>query len=104
MAWIITSALEPVYVDDPWDNPNYDPRDDSMDCMMCPCTKAECDKRRTCYWDEVWSTEDDDPRWHVTDYWHDSMEHAGWFSEEHDDITDNLSRMIESLAKPVKAE
>lgn len=55
--WIISSALEPVYVDDPWDNPNYDPRTDDMDCMMCPCSLEECDKREVCYWDEVWREE-----------------------------------------------
>ena len=57
--WIISSALEPVYVDDKWDDPNYDPRTDDMDCMMCPCTLEECDKREVCYWDEVWAKDDE---------------------------------------------
>lgn len=60
--WNISSALEPVYVDDPWDNPDYDPRDDSMDCMMCPLTYEECDSRKAmnkvCYWIEEWELED----------------------------------------------
>jgi hypothetical protein len=56
MAWEIRN-FEPVYVDDPQDNPDYDPRTDSMDCMMCPCSFAECDKREICYWDEEWKTE-----------------------------------------------
>ena len=56
MAWEIRN-FEPVYVDDPRDNPDYDPRTGSMDCMMCPCSFAECDKREICYWDEAWKTE-----------------------------------------------
>jgi hypothetical protein len=56
--WTISRGLEPIYVDDPWDNPDYDPRDNDMDCMMCPCTREECDERhgngKGCYWDEVW--------------------------------------------------
>lgn len=54
--WTI-SNFEPIYVEDPWDNPNYDPRSDNMDCMMCPCSFKECDKREVCYWDEVWALE-----------------------------------------------
>ena len=54
--WTI-SNFEPIYVDDPWDNPDYDPRSDSMDCMMCPCSFEECDKRDKCYWDEAWASE-----------------------------------------------
>lgn len=65
MAWEIRN-FEPVYVDDPWDNPNYDPRDDSMDCMMCPLNYKECDSRRArgeaCYWTEAWASEDEEGR------------------------------------------
>ena len=58
--WTISSALEPIYVDDPWDYPDYDSRDDSMDCAMCPLTYEECDKREVCYWDEVWGTAEEE--------------------------------------------
>lgn len=69
--WAISSALEPIYIDDKWDNPSYDSRLDpeNIGCMMCPCSLEECDKRGTCYWD---------------DYWHDSMEQAGWFDRSGD--------------------
>ena len=59
MGWKISRSLEPIYVDDLWDNPNYDARDYSMDCMMCPYSKEECDNCEVCYWDMVWNTKDD---------------------------------------------
>ena len=62
MAWVINN-FEPVYVDDEWDNPNYDSRTGDIDCMMCPFSLEECDKRfeegKSCYWDEVWGLADE---------------------------------------------
>ena len=57
--WTVSWALEPVYVDDPWDNPNYDPRIGDISCGMCPLSFEECDKREVCYWDEVWKENED---------------------------------------------
>lgn len=54
--WIISRSLEPIYVDDPWDNPDYDSRVDDPDCVFCPYTLEECDERmkrgERCYWNE----------------------------------------------------
>lgn len=65
MAWVINN-FEPIYVDDPWDDPNYDPRVGDISCGMCPLTLEECDNRRArgevCYWTEVWASEDEEGR------------------------------------------
>lgn len=39
MAWVINDNLEPVYIDDDWDNNN-----------SCPVPCEECGCRNDCYW------------------------------------------------------
>lgn len=84
--WAISSALEPIYVDDKEDNPNYDSRLDpeNIECMMCPCSLEECDRRETCYWDEMWHKDEEDGDDGRSDYWRDSAEQAGWFDKNGD--------------------
>lgn len=87
--WTISSALEPIYVDDKLDNPNYDSRLDpeNIDCMMCPCSLDECDKRDVCYWDEVWRKEDEE------------AEKRTRYEVSEDELILELESMINALSK-----